>query len=81
MKTQCLPRLFTGTPSIRFPPVWHILTRLVDGGGETAIVDSASGALVYRDHIRVESVNAVPLLPSTEIGSGPKSKGRSPSRS
>jgi hypothetical protein len=61
MKTECLPRLFTGTPTVRLPPVWHMLIRFPGSGVETGIFDASSGALVYRDQVLVESVNATPL--------------------
>jgi hypothetical protein len=53
MKTQCLPRLFTGTPSVRFPAAWYMLTRPDREGVETGFFAHDSGALVYRDQIVV----------------------------
>jgi hypothetical protein len=61
MKTECLPRLFTGHPSIRFPPLWHIRCRVRDADVEAAMFDTCSGAPVYRDQVMVERVNATPL--------------------
>jgi Transglutaminase-like superfamily len=53
MKTQCLPRLFNATPTVRFPPAWHILMRALGDGGEIGVYANGSGALVYRDQISV----------------------------
>ncbi len=53
MKTQCLPRLFTGDPTLRFPRSWYLLTRATAEGTETAFYDNASDALVYRDCVAV----------------------------
>lgn len=61
MKTECLPRLFTGHPTVRFPPVWHLRSRSPDAGVETGLFDTESGVPVYRDHVVVERVNATPL--------------------
>lgn len=61
MKTECLPRLFTGMPTVRVPAVWHSLARVRDGGVEVGIFDTGSGAPVYRDHVVVERLNATPL--------------------
>jgi transglutaminase superfamily protein len=60
MKTECLPRLFTGNPTIRFPPVWHLRGRPLDAGVETGVFDTDSGAPIYRDQVRSERVNATP---------------------
>ena len=51
MKTQVLPRVFNLAPSVRFPHTWHLLTRIAGDGVESATFDSATGALVYRDHL------------------------------
>lgn len=61
MKTECLPRLFTGHPTVRFPPIWHLLSRPLDAGVETGVFDTGSGVPVYRDHVVVTRVNATPL--------------------
>ncbi|HTS20624.1 MAG TPA: transglutaminase-like domain-containing protein [Casimicrobiaceae bacterium] len=53
MKTQCLPRLFNLAPSIRFPPVWYALARAGGEGTELATFATDTGALVYRERIRV----------------------------
>lgn len=51
MKTQVLPRVFNLAPSVRFPRTWHVVARIAGDGVESATFDSATGALVYRDHI------------------------------
>jgi Transglutaminase-like superfamily len=57
MKTQCLPRTFNFTPSVRFPPAWHQLLRAEPHGTEIHIFDIETGKLVYRDRIFVERGN------------------------
>jgi hypothetical protein len=61
MKTECLPRLFTGTPTIRFPRVWYTLFRSLETGVEIDTFDTNSGAPIFRDQIVVKRVNATPL--------------------
>ena len=61
MKTECLPQLFTGTPTIRFPPVWYTLFRSLETGVEIGTFDTNSGAPIFRDQIVVKRVNATPL--------------------
>jgi hypothetical protein len=62
MKTECLPRLFTGHPTVRFPPIWHLRSRPLDAGVETGIFDTDSGVPAYRDHVAVvKRVNAEAL--------------------
>ncbi len=51
MKTQSMPRVFTGTPSVRFPERWHLLSRLAENGGVISYVAVDSGALIFRDRI------------------------------
>ncbi|MGP0094545.1 MAG: transglutaminase-like domain-containing protein [Xanthobacteraceae bacterium] len=53
MKTECLPRLFTGMSTIHFPPAWHLLGRGHPEGAEIGIFDNETGAPVYRDHISI----------------------------
>jgi hypothetical protein len=53
MKTQCLPRLFDRTPTVRFPPAWHILPRPHGDGAEIGFFARDSGELIYRDQISV----------------------------
>lgn len=54
MKTQYLPHLFTGNPSVRFPPAWHILARPLRTGAEIGYYAYDSGALIYADRVGVE---------------------------
>jgi hypothetical protein len=77
MKTQCLPRIFNLSPSVRFPRSWHALAQPDGDGVEIATIDNDTGALVYREWLRVQrddtpadaspaavakpSVNAAPL--------------------
>jgi transglutaminase-like putative cysteine protease len=53
MKTQVMPRIFTGTPMARFPPAWHRLQRLEPEGASVAYTAMESGVLVFRDRITV----------------------------
>ncbi|MEO8304048.1 MAG: transglutaminase domain-containing protein [Betaproteobacteria bacterium] len=61
MKTQCLPRLFTGNPSVRFPPAWHILSRPEPAGVEIGYYACDSGELIYADRVGVERGPATPV--------------------
>jgi transglutaminase-like putative cysteine protease len=64
VKTQVLPRTFNLAPSVRMPARWHQLPRIDGDGTSTATVDTATGALVFRDRLAVQrgaSVNATPL--------------------
>jgi hypothetical protein len=56
MKTEVLPHLFNGLGSLRFPPMWHRLSRLLDQGLEMSFHDSADGALIHRDRVAVAAV-------------------------
>ncbi len=60
MKTQVFPRVFNLSPSVRFPPVWHMVTRIDGDGAESATFDNATGALVYRDRIVVQRGDELP---------------------
>lgn len=53
MKTQSMPRLFTGFPTLRFPAAWHILMRLEEDGASNGYVGVDSGILIYRDRLSV----------------------------
>ncbi len=74
MKTQCLPRTFNFTPSVRFPPAWHQLLRAEPHGTEIHTFDIETGKLVYRDRIFVERgmrlVRAYPALPTISLTTG-----------
>jgi hypothetical protein len=49
MKTQAMPRLFTGTPSIRFPAAWHQVPRMEARGTSTVYIGVEGGDMLYRD--------------------------------
>lgn len=51
MQTQRLPRLFAGSPALRFPPSWYTLMQSLEDGVEFGVFETGSGALVYRDRI------------------------------
>jgi hypothetical protein len=51
MQTQRLPRLFDGSPALRFPASWYTLARSLDDGVEIGVYETGSGALVYRDRV------------------------------
>jgi transglutaminase-like putative cysteine protease len=55
MKTEVMPRLFTGTPSLRFPAGWHRLQRLEPEGASVSFRALDSGALILRDRITVKA--------------------------
>lgn len=53
MKTQILPRQFTGTPNLRLPSGWHRLQRLEREGASISYCERESGRLLFRDCITV----------------------------
>ena len=53
MKTQCFPRIFNSSPTIRLPPAWHLLARPEGEGAEIGFFNNDTGSLVYRDRISV----------------------------
>jgi hypothetical protein len=53
MQTERLPRLFAGSPALRFPPSWYWLMRSFEDGIEIGVFETDSGAPVYRDRISV----------------------------
>lgn len=53
MKTQTMPRFFTGNPTVRFPSAWHALPRLEREGASVGYVAVDSGIPIYRDHVSV----------------------------
>jgi hypothetical protein len=55
MVTQCLPKAFTGSMSVRLPGVWHMLQARAGEGVEIDMM-GLDGSLAYRDRV---SVNAV----------------------
>ena len=52
MVTQCLPRAFTGSMSVRLPPAWHMLQARAGEGGEIEMI-ALDGSVAYRDIIVV----------------------------
>jgi hypothetical protein len=53
LRTQCLPNIVTGPTGIRFPPEWYLVQTFEDGETQVAYYDLSSGALLYRDRLRV----------------------------
>lgn len=70
MKTECLPRLFTGHPTVVFPALWHLRCRVRDTDVEMGIFDTGSGAPVYRDQVLVERAIAAPPEVSNNAPNG-----------
>jgi hypothetical protein len=60
IKTQVLPRLFTGPMTLRLPPRWHILARPEPDGLSTAITELESGRPIYTDRAAVRRGDQVP---------------------
>jgi transglutaminase-like putative cysteine protease len=50
MVTQCMPLVFTGPMSVRFPAAWHLTTSLSATGMET-FFSELDGRLIYSDHV------------------------------
>ena len=53
LKTECLPNIVTGPVGVRFPPEWYLVQTFEDGQTQIAYYDRASGALLFRDRLRV----------------------------
>jgi transglutaminase-like putative cysteine protease len=53
MTYQRFPRQILGPPGVRFPQAWYSLPAVRDGGLETTYLERDSGALLYRDWIKV----------------------------
>jgi hypothetical protein len=60
MKTERLPRLFSGAGAIRLPRAWYRLSKLNGQGLDLDFRARDTGALIYRDHIAI--TGADPLL-------------------
>lgn len=54
MVTQCLPKAFTGSMSVRLPPAWHMLQARAGEGVEIEMV-GLDGSLAYRDQVTVQA--------------------------
>lgn len=61
MKTLCLPRIFIGPMSVRFPAQWHILSEAIPNGIRMTIADIATGSPAYYDDISVASNGALTM--------------------
>ncbi len=61
MKTQLLPRIFTGLPSIRLPSAWHLLARATPDGSEMALCDAVTGLPIYTERLTVSYAESAPL--------------------
>ena len=57
MAVQRPPRLFNGAGSVRVPRAWHLLNALEESGTTIAIHALDTGAMVFRDHIKVERLD------------------------
>jgi transglutaminase-like putative cysteine protease len=53
LKTECLPTIVTGPIGIRFPAEWYLVQTFEDGQLQIAYYDRSSGALLFRDRLRV----------------------------
>lgn len=60
MKTGILPRAFNGSPGVRLPAQWRTLNRDAGGATEAAIVDAATGDVVWTDIIRIALGDTLP---------------------
>ncbi|HEY1725746.1 MAG TPA: transglutaminase-like domain-containing protein [Steroidobacteraceae bacterium] len=52
MVTQCLPKAFTGSMSVRLPPAWHMLQTRAGDGVEIELT-GLDGSVAYRDQVTV----------------------------
>jgi hypothetical protein len=57
MVVQRPPRLFNGAGSVRLPSAWHLLIAVEGSGTTIAFHALDTGALVFRDHIKVERLD------------------------
>jgi len=55
MVTQCLPKAFTGSMSVRLPSAWHMLQARAAEGVEIDML-GLDGSLAYRDRVSVHAV-------------------------
>jgi hypothetical protein len=54
MVTQCLPKAFTGSMSVRLPSAWHMLQARAGEGVEIDMM-GLDGSLAYRDRVSVHA--------------------------
>jgi hypothetical protein len=52
MVTQCMPLIFTGPMSTKFPPAWHMIATRAGDGVEVCFQE-LGGRLIYRDRVAV----------------------------
>ena len=52
MVTQCMPLIFTGPMSTKFPPAWHMIATRAGEGVEVCFQE-LGGRLIYRDRVAV----------------------------
>jgi Transglutaminase-like superfamily len=57
IKTEVLPRVFTGTSSVRLPSAWHMIMSRCGGAYESAFYDADSGGLVYCDTLEITDLD------------------------
>jgi len=57
LKTECLPTIVTGPAGVRFPAEWYLVQTFEDGQMQNAYYDRSSGALIFRDRVRVSSTS------------------------
>jgi transglutaminase-like putative cysteine protease len=62
LRTQCLPNTVTGPVGVRFPDQWYLVQTFADGQTQLGYYDLASGALLYRDRLRVSRVSEPPAM-------------------
>jgi hypothetical protein len=60
MKTEQLPRLFSGAGAIRFPAATMRLARLIEGGLRQSFYDNETRALLYADELAILTVAPAP---------------------
>jgi len=54
---QCFPLVFTGPMSVHFPKAWQMVQVAAAGGVDITYTNAEDGALIYRDHAEVESLD------------------------
>jgi hypothetical protein len=58
LKTECLPRSFTGHIGVPIPPAWYVVSAIHGRGAERRYYDVDTQALLYRDIITVDELNS-----------------------
>jgi Transglutaminase-like superfamily len=56
MTTTCMPLRFTGSPGVRYPPLWRVVSSGIPGGAATSVESVDTSALVLRDEVRIKSI-------------------------